>query len=71
MPRALKTDKFFLGAIQKSGRMKGKRLLSFNYAYSGDTSKINLQDMIDFLKEKGVEPSSVEVPRNFITSTNG
>ena len=67
MPRALKTDKFFIGSVQKKGPAKGKIVLSFNCLYNGETDKITLQDLIDFLKEKGVKPSAVKVPNDFFT----
>ena len=59
MPRALKTDKFFLYAPRKSGHWKNKGLLGINGSYNGDISDINLKDLIEFLREKGVDPLTV------------
>ncbi len=60
MPRALKSDKFFLHAVQKRGPFKGHRLLGVNHTYR-DGKNITLQHLLDFLKEKGIETSQVPV----------
>ncbi len=61
MPRALKSDKFFIYAPKKHGRRKGQMLLGVN-----GMSERNIQDLLDFLKEKGIKPSAVSLPPNFM-----
>lgn len=63
-PRS-KLDKFFIYAAKKSGWTKGRRLLGINYAYVG--GPVSVQDLIDFLKEKNIEASKVQLPSNFST----
>jgi hypothetical protein len=61
MPRALKTDKFYIYAAKKSGHRKNMRLLG---AKSED---LTIQDLLDFLSEKSLSPSEVILPNNFVT----
>ena len=67
MPRALRSDKFFVYTAQKSGCFKKKMLLGINSSYKGGAEDISLQDLIDFLEEKKIGISSVKVPAGFIT----
>lgn len=67
MPRALKTDKFYLYAAGRSGYWRDKRLLGVNPTHEGGTEGLTVQDLLDFLKEKGVSPSTVVLPSAFIT----
>jgi hypothetical protein len=62
-----KSEKFFVYAAKKSGIYKGKRLLGVNHSYEGGLDSSTLQDLIDFLKEKRIDPSTVEIPNGFIT----
>ena len=62
-----KTEKFFIYAAKKSGRNKGKRLLGVNHLYEGGTDSLTLQDLVDFLKEKDIDLSTVKLPESFIT----
>jgi len=64
MPRALKTDDFFLYAVRRSGHWKNTRMIGVN----NWREDLTVQDFIDFLKKKGVSASEVAIPRNFITS---
>lgn len=54
MPRALKTDKFSL----TNGRSKGTQYLMLNYRYTGEKT-IKLNEILDFLKSKDIDPSKV------------
>ena len=67
MPRALKSEKFYLHAPGKSGFYRGKRLLGINSSYEGKTDNLTIQDLVDFLKEKEVKLSEVILPSGFIT----
>ncbi len=57
MPRALKSDKFCIYAPKKRGYRKGEMLMSTN-----GNHELSVQDLLDFLKEKGIEPSRVPLP---------
>ena len=62
MPRARKSEKFSLTVLSKSGLGKNFYLLkiNFNYEHYGEEADdFTLQDLLDFLEEKGVEPSRV------------
>lgn len=61
MPRARKLNKFFIHAPKKYGRHKGQRLLGIETA-----DEVSVQDLIDFLKEKGISPSSVPLSSGFM-----
>ncbi|MFZ2038697.1 MAG: hypothetical protein WAV11_02065 [Minisyncoccia bacterium] len=63
MPKATKKDKFFFYAKNKTGYLKDKILFGENSKYTG--GPLTLQDVIDFLKEKGIDPSRVELPRGY------
>lgn len=65
MPRALKSDKFFIYAPTKVGYGKGTRLMGVNHLYKGS---INLQDLLDFLKKHEIDPARVPVSTNFIVN---
>ncbi len=58
MPRAKKGDKFFM---QKLGASKGRHLIGLR------AESANLQDLLDFLKEKNINPAKVDIPSTFIT----
>ncbi len=58
-------DKFFIYAAKKSGYLKNKRLLGVNHRHAG--AELTLQDLLDFLREKNVDPSSVIIFHNFTT----
>ena len=64
--RAKKSDKFFVYAPKKSGFWKDKRLLGINSSYEGGTDTITIQDLVDFLKEKGIDPAKIVLPRGFV-----
>ncbi len=61
-----KTDKFFLYSAPKKGRDKGKALLVTNHVYNGDRSKLNLKDLIEFLKEKNIDPTTVALDKSYM-----
>ncbi len=63
-----KNVKFYLYAAKRSGPYKGKRLLVINYTYEGDQNH-TLKDLVDFLSEKKVDLSVVELPSCFATFT--
>ena len=65
MPRATKKDKFFIYTAEKSGNFKNKMLLGVNHFYEGDVENINLQDLLDFIKEKNIDPSRVHISSSF------
>jgi hypothetical protein len=67
MPRPKKTDKFFFYSPKKSGYSRGKMLVGVNHRYEGGTDNLNLQDLIDFLKENEIDPSNVKVHASFST----
>jgi len=60
MPRAKKTDKFFIYAPDRSGPFKGKRFMGINLLYEGG-QKITVQDLCDFLKEMNIDPATVQL----------
>jgi hypothetical protein len=64
-----KSTKFRIYAAKKSGRLKNKRLLVCNEFYQGGDN-ITLQNLIDFLKEKQINPSSVEIRPGFSTAVS-
>lgn len=63
-----KKDKFFIYAPVRRGRHKGTRLLGVNLQYEGGVENLCVQDLIDFLKEKEINPSKVPLGP-FITRT--
>lgn len=63
MPRAVVSDKFFIYAPKKQGPQNGQRLLLVNHTHSG---KANLEDLMQFLKEQGINPSQVPLPEGFV-----
>lgn len=69
MAKRKKDNKFYIYAPGKSGYYKGKRLMGVNYAYAGGIENLTVQDLIDFLKEKDVNPANVILPSGFKTST--
>jgi hypothetical protein len=62
-----KTEKFFIYAAKKSGNYKNKRLLGVNHSYEGGTENLTFQDLVDFLKEKNIDLSTVALQSSFIT----
>ncbi|MCX6760032.1 MAG: hypothetical protein NTW46_01665 [Candidatus Nealsonbacteria bacterium] len=64
-----KTNKFFIYAPLRRGCLKGTQLLGVNHSYEGGTEKLSMQDLIDFLKEKGINPSKVPLSGGFVTRT--
>jgi len=68
MSHTKKSDKFFVYAPKKTGYFKGKRLLGIKHTYKEGAKNLTLQDLLDFLKEKGIEPAEVNFPDNFITT---
>jgi DNA-binding sugar fermentation-stimulating protein len=64
MPRARKTDKFFIVQI-KGCKNLGNHLVGINPDYEGDRSNLHLQEFVDFLKEQGVDPSKIKLPDSF------
>jgi len=67
MANRRKDAKFFIYNPDQSGQHKGTRLLGFNRLYVGETPTV--QDLLDFLKEKGVDPTDVPIDSPFITRT--
>jgi len=67
MPRALKSDKFFLVNKRRRGNPKGSRLLGINDVYSGGDT-VTLKDLNDFLQKTQVDPAKVMVPDSFMTT---
>ncbi len=67
MPRALKSDKFLIYAPKKSGYWKGKMLIGVNLSHAGEGNELTVQDLLNFLNEKGVDPSAVKIPVTFTT----
>lgn len=63
--------KFFIHAPNRSGEYKGRRLMGINRLYNGDKNNVTVKDMIAFLKEKGIDPSTVPLPHLFMTYTLG
>ena len=67
MPRAARTDKFYMHAPPKKGREKGKSLIGINHNYVGGVDAITLQDLLDFLKEHDIDPVRVNLPSHYTT----
>lgn len=67
MPLAKRTDKFKILNPQRSGPWKNRAFLAVNCLYNGGTENISIQDLIDYLKEKDIDPSSVKVDKSFRT----
>lgn len=65
MPRALKKDKFSLTKT----KTKGERRLILNYSYEGDMN-LNLKEILDFLKEKDIDPSKVTLKGSLFAIIN-
>jgi len=65
MSHSSDTDKFFL--FKKSPYASKKMLLGINPSYTGDIADITLEDLLNFLKEKNINPSRISLPGNFIT----
>ncbi len=63
MPRALKTDKFFLYKPTKSGPRKNSIFVGANDKFEGGVSNVNLQDLIEFLAKNNIDPSDVSMER--------
>ena len=53
-----KLDMFLIGEPEmfESPTIKGRRLMIYNPRYEG---RVTAQDLIDFLREKGIDPSKV------------
>jgi hypothetical protein len=62
-----KAEKFFIYAAKKSGHYKGKRLLGVNHSYEGGADNLTLEDLVEFLKGKNIDLSSVALPSSFTT----
>lgn len=65
MPRPKKTDKFFFYTAKKTGFFKNKRLIGVNHLQEGGSDNLNLQDLIDFVKENDIDPSKVKIHGSF------
>jgi len=65
MPRPKKTDKFFFYTAKQAGFFKNKRLIGVNYSQEGGPDNLNLQDLIDFVKENDIDPSKVKIHSSF------
>lgn len=70
MPRALKSDKFFIYAPKRSGYSKGKRLMGVNLTGDKGHKDVNLQDLLDFLKKNEIDPAKVPLPGQFTVLVN-
>jgi hypothetical protein len=68
MPIASKNDKFFYYKPSTKGWRKGKGLIGLNLKYEGNIEDLNFQDLIDFLKEKNIDPKKVLLSSNFTTT---
>jgi len=62
--RTMKSDKFYIYAPKKCGRRKGQMLLG-----SSGTGELSVQDLLDFLNERGIDPSRVPLSPIFVTYT--
>ncbi len=63
MPRARKTDKFFLYKPTKSGPRKNSIFMGANDSFEGGVNNINLKDLIEFLENNNIDPSDVPMKR--------
>jgi hypothetical protein len=68
MPRAGKKDPFFIYADPKKGQFKGRRLMGLNHTYEGNQEELTISDLMKFLKENNIDPSSVKLPTSFTTT---
>ncbi|MFA6536048.1 MAG: hypothetical protein WCT25_01290 [Candidatus Paceibacterota bacterium] len=66
MPRALKTDRFFLQKAARSGKNKDKLLVGVHSSHKD----ITLQNLLDFLEANQIDPSQVELKFGFVTTVN-
>jgi hypothetical protein len=71
MPRALKTDKFFVYATAKKGHGRGKRLMGANHTHPEGGNNLTVQDLLDFLAIHRIPASDVQLPKGFITYAKG
>ena len=65
MPRPKKTDKFFFYTAKKSGFHKNKKLIGVNHFHEESGNNLNLQDLINFVKENDIDPSKVKIHSSF------
>ncbi len=56
-------DKFVLHPLKKHGKRRGQRLIGLA---AGETD-YTIQDLLAFLRSKGIDPSKVFLPNGFIT----
>lgn len=64
MPRAKKTDKFYIVNV-RGHKVYGNHLVGINPLYEGDSKNLTLQEFIDFLQKVGVDPATVKLPAKF------
>jgi len=62
-----KSDKFILDAPVKSGNFKDQRLLYVNSLCVDGAENITLEALLEFLKEKRIDPENVKIPPRFRT----
>ena len=63
MPRAKKTEKFYISKVP--GHKKyGTHLVRINRLYEG-SENLTFQELVDFLKEQGLDPAKVKLPASF------
>ena len=67
MANRRKDAKFFIRRPDRSGQYRGTRLLGQNHLYVGETPTI--QDLLDFMKENGINPSDVPLEGYFMART--
>jgi len=64
MPKKFLIHGNFLDA---RGFLKGKRMLEVNPKYTGGVDSITLDDLLNFLKEKKINPSQVIILKGLMT----
>lgn len=62
MAETQNSSKFFIQKSRKKGLFKGRCLMGISDA----TENVSLQDLLDFLAEKKIDPSKVELFANFM-----
>lgn len=58
MPRPKRSDKFFYQTLKKRGSNKGLIFFGRNYLHKGEAT---LQELLDFMKQKGIDPAKVKL----------
>lgn len=66
MPRPSRSDKFFYQVPRRTGARKGQVFFGTNTLRKRDGQEITLQDLFDFMKEKGIDPAKVSLPTEML-----